>query len=231
MHVGVVVTGSLAILVLFVIIPTTAHANIFDDTGIMLGQSCLTMIKNNVTSDCPTYETLNAVFPDTSDNRISGEFIFVDGLFQRGKTLNDHSEFYRYETDKKRNWIDPPADIRGKLRMIIIEPSLPEYKIKGNQLFYNGTNGGSAEMVVGHSRYTNPNCSQSTVTAENWLFVLGDTMRYMGKNCDEEFTYLETIKTRILERTEFDIRDSYKWKLSQWVQESKERCKGLCFEY
>jgi len=36
-----------------------------EHVGIVLSQSCLTMVKNNMTTNCPTYEQLEALFPDT----------------------------------------------------------------------------------------------------------------------------------------------------------------------
>jgi hypothetical protein len=52
--------------------------------GIVLDNTCKTILRNNVTSNCPTYEDVITVFPDTSIQDVSGRFDYFDGIYQRG---------------------------------------------------------------------------------------------------------------------------------------------------
>ena len=215
--------GSLLILGLALsFLHTTGAA--YSDYGIVLSNTCLTMLKNNVSSNCPTYDQLLLLFPDTSDRKISGDFVLKDNIIQREKApYKDHFEFYRYD-DKDTMWIDPPADILEKIKLITITPYDFTYKI-GKQVITNNT------VIVGQSRYISPNCGSAILTANNYLFLLGDTMRFMKSNCNPSETNFDELKIRSWERTKHDITTSYKWQLDKWIKESKAKCVMKCFEY
>jgi hypothetical protein len=193
--------------------------------GITLGKTCVTMLQNNLDTNCPTYEELNALFPDTSYQAVSGQLEYIDGMYQRDtETKRGHWGFYRFH-ETSTIWIDPPGDIRDKINLIIIEPRLPEYKISGvSHIMSNNT------ITLGHDRYID-NCKTATLSATNWVFLVGDTMRYLQNNCDPKFTTFDHIKTKIFEKTEMDISTSYKWQLDNWIAQVKQDCKTLCKEY
>ena len=198
---------------------TVSASQIHDDIGIVLGNTCKTMIKNNVTSDCPTYETLAAIYKDTTEPRFSGELMYIDGMYQRGPTKTDHFNFYQYEPAERRIWIDPPGDTINRIHIIKIEPSIPVYKLDGQStLSYNST---GAELTVGHSRYMTPNCSESIISSKAWLLLLGDTMNIILKGCDLSVSQFDSRKTTFYNSTEFDIRTSYKYQLDKWYEEAK----------
>lgn len=194
--------------------------------GIVLSNTCITMIKNNLDSNCPTYEELNTIFPDTSNRQVSGDFVFKDGYFQRDITsMKNHLNYYSFQ-DRVVTWIDPPGDILNNIHVITIETSLPEYKIEklSHSLDHN-------TIYLGHDRHVDTRCNKASITATDWLFLTGDTMRFMSNDCDPKFTTFDHVKTVLQEKTEFDISTSYKWKLDSWLAEIKETCRGLCFEY
>jgi len=194
------------------------------DQGIVLSNSCLTMLKNNITTNCPTYEQILTVFPDTSNRRMSGDFNNIEGILQRAEPqYENHYDQYRYDA-LNLMWIDPPGDVLDKISLITIAPDDFTYKIKG-QVMTNNT------LLVGDSRYINSKCHDATISAKLWLFLLGDTIQLMNHNCDRNHTNFEEVKKRIYGKTEHDITTSYKYKLDKWIAESKIRCKQKCFEY
>jgi hypothetical protein len=196
----------------------------FADLGISLSNTCLTMLKNNVSSNCPTYEEILTLYPDTSNRMISGDFDYSEGILQRQNSkYNDHFQFYRYDNVPTR-WIDPPADVIEKIPMIRITSSDFTYKIP-SQVITNNT------LLIGQSRYISNNCDEAIITADNWLFLLGDTVQYMDHKCDPAFTNFDEIKIKTWEKTKHDITTSYKYKLDTWIKESLKKCKNKCFTY
>lgn len=194
------------------------------DYGINLSNTCLTMLKNNVSTDCPNYEQILTLFPDTSNQKISGHFIYKEGILQRQEPQYEH-HFKNYDYDNIDTlWIDPPGDVLEKVNLITITSNDFTYKIP-NQIINNFT------LLIGQGRYISPNCDKATITAKNWLFLLGDTMKTMKENCSKGSSNFDEIKILSWEKTKHDITTSYKWKLEQWIKESLIKCKGLCFEY
>ncbi len=197
---------------------------VYADLGIVLSDTCLSLLKINASTNCPTYEEILILYPDTSNHKWSGGFDYIDGILQREiTTFNNHFEFYRYDS-VSITWIDPPSDILEKIPLITISASTFEYKIP----FQNITN---SSVSIGHDRYVSSKCDEALISAENWLFLLGDTIQLMAHDCDEEFTNFNEVKLRTWERTQHDIKTSMKWQLDKWIQETKINCKLLCFTY
>lgn len=200
--------------------PKTDH----EHYGIVLSKTCTTMIKNGLDTNCPTYEELNTLFPDTSNQVVSGKLESFDGMYQRNNDIkNGHWGFYRFH-ETSTIWIDPPGDIRDRINLIIIEPRLPEYKLAGMQTMTNNT------ISLGHDRYIE-SCKVATLSATDWLFLVGDTMRYLQNDCDPKFTTFDHIRKKVFEKTEFDISTSYKWQLDNWIAKVKAECAIICKEY
>lgn len=188
------------------------------DVGIVLSKTCIAMIKNNITSTCPTYEEILVLFPDNTVQEISGKFIFKDGFLQRDHTnYKNHFRFYTYQPNTI--WIDPPGDIVGRIATITIEPSLPEYLLKPLEMKNN-------TQYTAHSRWVDAKCYRSTITATDWVFLTGDTISYMMHNCDPAFTNFNNIKEKYLGSLPQDIVTSNKYKLDQMVKLAKEKYKS-----
>ena len=204
-----------ALTVLFI---PQADARTNYDVGITLSKTCLTMIKNNITTPCPTYEEIMTLFPDNTNQNISGKFVYKDGYLQRGNTnYINHYKFYTYQPVTL--WIDPPGDITGRIATITIEPSLPEYLIQESKKLIDNT------IIVAHSRYVDPLCYRSTITAQDWVYLTGDTIQLMLHNCDPAFTTFNHIKTKYLGESYQDIATSNKYKIDQMVKLAKEKYK------
>ena len=204
---------------LFVLWPHNSYAA---DIGIILSKTCITMLKNNASTNCPTYEEINLLFPDTSNQQVSGAFNYSDGFYERQPTkFKNHYEYYRY-VDEPVTWIDPPGDIIEKIPRIIIQARDFEYTIKDQVV-------NSTSIKVGHSRYVSSTCTYSIITGANWLFLLGDTLKYLKSDCDPNETNFDEIKIKSWEAEHHDITTSAKYKLEQWIKASIERCgKTVC---
>lgn len=200
---------------LLMLIPGIAYA---DEYGIRIGNTCLIMLINNI-AGCPSYEELDVVFPDNT-NPALGQLVLIDGIIQRGPAQYSKPEqFYRYHTNDII-WLDPPESVRKKIKMITIEPSLPEYKIGKESKTMDDYN-----ITFGKDRYINANCSEIKITAKNWLFMTGDAMNLLKHNCDLSYSTFNATTTLKFEKSYQDISTSAKYKHDKWVKESLINCK------
>ena len=212
-------------LVVYALILSLSFGAAYADYGIVLDNTCLVFLKNNLTTNCPTYDLINLLFPDTSNRKISGDFVIKQGIYHRQEPQYEHHfNNYRYDENKDRIWIDPPGDVIDKLKLITITPHDFIYKI-GGQTITNNT------LLTGVSRYIDPHCSSAIITANNFLFLLGDTMQTLKKKCAPNSSLFNDTKIETWEKTKHDITTSYKYKLDTWIKESKIKCLGKCFEY
>lgn len=207
----------------YVLFSTSAEGKLSDDIGVQLSKTCVVMIKNNLTTNCPTYEEILFLFPDTSDQRISGRFVFEGGYLHRAASdFENPIGFYRYQEDN-HFWVNPPADISERIKLITIESRLDEYKI-GNQVITNSS------VQVGYKRWVSDDCRSVTLAATDWQVLLGDTVRYVGSDCHPEFTSFDSVKTKTWERVVHDITTSYKYQLDNWYRQAIEKCgQRICF--
>lgn len=190
--------------------------------GITVSNSCLVMLKNQIPTDCPSYEQIMILFPDTTIPDVSGKFVEKDGILQRDAPPMINSwKYYGQFTKESVLWIDPPADVRKKIKMIVIEASLPEYKIQGESTKLNDYN-----LTFGKDRSQNANCSEIKITAENWVFLTGDSINYIKHNCDKAYTNFDHTVNLKLAKSYQDITTSFKWNHDKWVAENLIKCKN-----
>ena len=178
----------------------------------------------NVSSKCPTYYEINQVFPDNSNPKISGKLDFNDkGIFERqGTVVHFHYRYYD-QFDKNVFWVDPPADvITRKTKYIEIAPNNFDYVIKSQQVLTN------TSYAIGQNRYVDSRCQFAIITADNWVWLLGDTLQYLLSNCDRSKTNFNETKIIKWQATYHDITTSAKWKLEQWQKKAKELCSTKC---
>src|SRR3990167_9576484 len=218
--------GSICFLAIFVLYNAYAVESSY---GIVLSQGCRTMIKNNITTDCPTYEEISTLFPDTSNKLIIGGFGYKDGIYQRLSSSYKNAEGY-YNTISELNksimFIDPPAKLWGKLNVIIISPSLDTFLLEKNRSYDSKNH----SLTLGIGRDMKDGCKVATIDGGNWLFLLGDTIQYIQHNCNPEFTKFNSTTTTYLTKVTHDITTSYKYKLAQWQKASIELCgQKVCF--
>lgn len=200
--------------ILFLI--STAYA---DQYGISLSKTCKVMIVNGI-SGCPTYEELSIPFPDNTNQNSLGELRFTNGMFQRGQPKLFHPENYYKYYSGNIIWLDPPEPVRRSIKMIIIEASLPEYKIGAESKVMDDYN-----VKFGRDRYINANCSEIKITAKNWLFMTGDAMNLLKHNCDLSVSTFNATKVINFQKSYQDIATSSKYIHDKWVKENLEKCK------
>ena len=196
-----------------------AYADVQPQYGIALSKSCLSMIKANLTG-CPTYEEISALYTDNTNQRVTGVLDYFDGVYQRGPSqVHNPFNVYVYR-DIPTLWIDPPYEAQVRMQMITILPSVPEYKIGDESKIMDDYN-----VTFGKFRWINLNCSEAKITAENWVFLTGDSLNLLKHNCNPAFTHFNSTITITKEKSYQDISTSYKWKLDNWIKENLKNCK------
>ncbi len=185
------------------------------DFGISISNTCYTMHKNNISSNCPTYEAIMSLFPDTSNQLVSGEFIYKHNQLQRDRPqLEDHYKYYAFQ-NRTIIFIDPDAQLQSQLSMIRIESSLPEFAI--NYSIVNNT------RYMGEGRYIDE-CRNAVIDGRNWIFLIGDTMQYIAHDCHSTFTLFSDVKEIKMYKIIHDITTSSKWLHEQFLERVIENC-------
>ena len=178
------------------------------------------MIKNNITTDCPTYDSIMVLFPDRTDQRVSGEFKMINGIYQRDAPVHLNPWKYYYFANEPVLWIDPPGETRSRIKMIYIEPSIPEYKIGDESIKMD-----DYTVSFQKDRWINTNCSEIKITATNWVFLTGDSLNIIKNNCDLSTSKFNGTVTKEFVKSYQDISTSAKYKLDAWIKLNKEACK------
>ena len=196
-----------------------------DNFGISYDNTCKTMIKNNVTSDCPTYEDIITLYPDTSIKGVSGEFGYRDGIYQRLPTKFINSfEYYRH-WDRPILFVDPPVETATRIKLIEIKANLDQYLLRGETKSYNPTD---HTLTMGIGRYID-SCRLAYVDAAQWIFLVGDTLNHMNNGCSADSTQFNSTVITKLGKVQHDITTSYKYKLEQFQKAAIEQCgKKVC---
>ena len=211
-------TFVLVVIILLTVSISSAEAH--HNLGIRLSDTCLTLIKLNTSqTDCPTYEEILMIYPDTSRKDLSGNFTMIDGILQREPPqLTKHFEFYRNNPDEHL-FIDPPINRTFHMDMIVIETQIPTYKIKGSHVVTNGT------VTFGHTRMVDDKCQNASIGSDAWLLYLGDTINYMKNDCQPEYTHVDTFKEWALESTEIGDKMLFKfYQMEKWLRDMAESC-------
>ena len=213
--------------------------------GIALSKSCETMIKNNFETNCPTYKQL--VQLDSSDTDISGKFTTTDGFFHRGDEIVKNSYKFYWNDKQIRIFVDPPGDMTERIKMIYIQPNFDTYTVAGDMTihdefriindnrtetignktrlieFENRTQTEFFGTVLYHDRYIDK-CKTATINANNWKFLIGDTIHLMRNECDRGFTAFEEREVILPEYSKIDITTSPNWIYQQWLKHTEEFC-------
>ena len=182
--------------------------------GIDLSKSC------EISTKCLNYEDL--IYLDSSDTNNSGEFIQINGDIRRDKSPREESwRFYDYE-DKLRVIVDPPNGMAERIKMITLTNNLDVYFNIEDMKMENQT------RTWQENRYVD-NCKNATISVKDWQFLLVDTIDYLRTGCT--ITDFNSTRYEIMTPTNYDPRDSPNWLFTQWQNDAKIKCKGLCFEY
>jgi len=196
-----------------------------ENFGITLDNTCITMLKNNITSDCPTYEDIITLFPDTSKQDVSGKFEYYNGFYQRGPTKFINSFEYYRTWDRPILFIDPPVETASRIKLIEIRANLDQYLLRGEKESYDPI---EHSLTLGKNRYID-SCRLAYVDAAQWIFLVGDSIFHMNNGCSADSTKFNSTITTRLGKITHDITTSYKYKLEQFQKAALEQCgKKVC---
>lgn len=228
-------------------IDKTDLSHLVKKIGVKLSKTCITMIKNNYNSTCPTYKDIITL--DNSNTNISGKFTTdKDGFFHRGKAQVEASwRAYDFE-DQLRIFIDPPSGMSERIKTITIHPNFDDYFVGGdmsqNELyewvdveitktFGNQNSTKTIQVlnqtqdygrVVYHDRFVDKNCRYAIINADKTNELLPDTINLMRNNCDESHTQFITREVIPLNYTEHDYTTTQDYAEKQWLSYVKEFC-------
>lgn len=229
------------------------NSNLVKKIGVKLSNTCITALKNNVTNPCGiSYK--NLIIMDSSNTDISGKFTTDEnGLFHRGSPqLKDSHRWYDSDNEL-RLFVDPSSNLESRIKMIEISPNFETYTLNSNKIQHSEYEFKDFEVfsimknqtetitvktlvqepgrILFHDRYIDDRCRKSIISSDNWKFLLLDTINHMRNNCSEGTTSLNNTEFIPAIKTEFNPMDSPSWKALQWFEESKVKCKALCFSY
>ena len=185
-------------------VPDISAVGLSKSIGIATSKTCNTMHQNNFTTQCPTIEWLVSLGLDTSDQRITVAFVTEDnGWYHReNPILVNHYRFYDFDNEWNI-FVDPPGDMRDRMKMIYIESDLQDYKIRGELKKIDNT------RILHQDRYIN-SCHDATIGSDNILEMLPDTIYFMRNGCSG-YTAFEDTYEIIDPTTEQDITTSQKY--------------------
>ncbi len=67
-------------------------------------------------------------------------------------------------------------------------------------------------------------CSQAKINADNWLFLLPDTIHLMRNGCDRDYTQFEEREIITPNSTAYSPADSPEWNILQEAKRISEFC-------
>jgi len=178
-----------------------AHAEII---SISLDKSCLTLLENNMSSSCPTYDEIKGVFANTPC----------------GYKGDACLKYFSQVGIKNGYVINPDFSVFERVKNVVIRANFDEFKMPGSGGGYNNT---SHSLTFGLGRFVDK-CHAAYVDAKLWLTLTGDSIWYLNNNCQSDFTYHTPNRVEQLHKVEHDIATSYKYKLEQWQKQVIEDC-------
>ncbi len=179
--------------------PPLVQAEIF---GITLDNSCLTHLKYNLTTSCPTYELLNLFFRNLECG-------------YRDKTAC--LDYYKQNKITDGYILDPSASVMDKIKLITIRSNFVEFILPDS----GGYNNTDRSINYGLGRFVD-SCRLAYIDSKQWFSLLGDTIMYLDSKCTK--TYHTQERSVFLNSTVHNIADSYKYKLEQWQKEVINNC-------
>ena len=188
--------------------------NPFGSVGVNLSKTCITSIKNNLTTTCPDYRILQELGFDTS-HKYSGKLEFSDGYWHRKQLVKNDYMLY----DLKNGYnilVDPSSSLSQRVKMITISNNFNQYLLSEDMVKINNT------RIIHKDRYVDK-CNEAIINSDTWLETLADTINYLRSGC--KGTLLNTVDTIHDNHTKQQIDTSNKWKHDKWLAEAKKKYK------
>lgn len=182
--------------------------------GIQLSSTCVKMVQQNQTNDCPSYYQLRSM--DTTNQMLSGKFKFTNGYYHRGNPQTSN-HYQMYKTGQIVIMLDPDYASMYFGQTIIIVPKGFTYKLNADQV-KNGT------RQQYYDRYVTSDCKQATISYSEQL--LNDTITYLESSC--KITSFNEKKDIPLPVHPPDYKDAAWYKYYAWLQIAKKQHSENC---
>ena len=193
---------------------------------------------------------------DSSNTDISGDFITDnDGFFHR-RIPQVNNDCRAYDTDNQlRIFVDPSSHCQTRIKIIEILPNFETYTLNGlryqneefeyvdfivNSTFGNVTQSKIIQIqnstntpgqILFHDRFIDESCKKAMINSEMWKILIPDTLRHMRQNCLPGTTNYDIKEFIPANNTDYNRNNSPAWKELERFEDSKIKCKLLCFEY
>jgi len=177
-----------------------------------LSQTCLTQLKNNVTTKCPSYKVLQQF--DTTDSKNAGKFEYdKKGFYHRGKPFyNNYQLSYHPTKYPFVVCVDCSEQIMRTSKNIVIEAINFVFKSNKDNVIKNFTRYEYADKFV-------KDCNIARITYSPML--LNDTIHYLASDCkDTKYN-----NTKSIYMTPKPIGDLTKTKSYQYQKSLQEKIK------
>lgn len=203
-----------------VIKPTTGPKTLsYPVVEILLSQSCNTLLKNNIPSNCPTIKELSKF--DTSNQAVSGKFV-----------IGPNGDYSRTKPQIKNNWTfytKPIACVECNvdlfrpdvIKTILIE-SGPFTYINKTQILNN------THSFISFSNQIIQGCTTATITYDPKL--LHNVINYFESECQTKII-LQGNKTNPTPDHEFNPKDSVQMKYNDYLSQVKKIALGNCIMF
>ena len=184
---------------------------------ISLSQTCITLVKNNMSSTCPDYTLLSSL---DSSMIVSGEFSLDEGgFFHRSNAKFKQSHlFYNFDNTPRLIVDAPNGSNFGK---IIIMPNFDNYIVKNSNISDNNS------RTIYHDRFID-DCKIAYINSDKWELLIPDTIHHMRNGCSDDTTNYQEAEIIVDPVTVIDISQSPNYQYSQWLESVKESCKVQC---
>jgi len=191
--------------------------------NIILSDTCITMIENNFTTNCPTYRELRDRWDNTIP-RVSGDWTETE--FDVSRESSKYKQYWNYYKALP-NWkiitVDPDNEIKQLGVNIIIHPRSFEYLEKADSTLKNESlNITSSERYVWHDFKYDKYCSTISIAPTDELLAKAINSAWDG--C-EITTGPEIIP---MERTFFNAFESNWYQYTSWLSNALAECLDKC---
>jgi hypothetical protein len=190
--------------------------------NIVLSNSCLTLIENNMTTNCPTYRELKGLYDNTLEH-VSGKF--VDHGYDIKREDPKYKNYWKYY-QALPNWkiitVDPDAEIMQRGVTITIQAT--EFTYLENMKSYDKTpsyNQTKSERYEWHNVKYHDHCSKVMMAPD--LDLLPDIINNIWDNCEKQ-------EPNVIELffEDMETKDSQWYAYSTWLTDAMERCLTKC---
>ena len=187
-----------------------------------LSQTCLTQLKNNVTTKCPSYKDLQQF--DTTDPKNAGKFEYdKKGFYHRGKPLyNNYQLSYHPTKYPLVVCVDCSEQIMRTSKNIIIEAVSFVFKNNKDNVIKNFTR-------YEYSNRDVKDCDSARISYSPAM--LNDTIYYLASNCkDTKFNMTKSIYMTPKSIGDLMQYKAYKYQksLQDKIKEAQELAKAYC---